>query len=60
LLGRIKTPVQTSIQKYVALAHKINSTYMRDEESGLLESKEEQELASAVESDLKKVQLNCI
>ncbi len=47
--------MQSSIQKYVSITQKLSNDYYRDEENGLLESKEEQELSSMIENDLKKV-----
>jgi hypothetical protein len=47
--------MQTRIQKYSYLAQKINADLCCDEESPLIESKEEQELAVEIEHDLKEV-----
>ena len=46
---------QLKVQKYSALAQKINADFSCDEESPLVESKEEQELAVEIEQDLHEV-----
>ena len=50
--------LQASIQKYSTISQKINADYLCDEENALLESKEEQEMSSIIENDLKKVCLS--
>lgn len=47
--------IQSRVQKYSSLAQRINADLCCDEESPLIESKEEQELAAEIEHDLKEV-----
>ncbi len=48
--------LEATVQKYSSIAQKLSADYLCDEENaGLLESKEEQEIGSIIETDLKKV-----
>ena len=56
---RHPTPRQTKVQKYSSLAQKINANFLCDEENPLIESKEEQELATDIDQDLNAVRRRC-
>lgn len=51
----LEARLETKVQKYSSLAQRINADFLCDEENPLLESKEEQELGSDIESDLNEL-----
>lgn len=51
----LESRLEAKVQKYSTLAQRINADFLCDEENPLLESKEEQELASDIEEDLNEL-----
>eukprot|EP01041_Mallomonas_annulata_P004096 gene4096-8144_t len=55
----LEARLEAKVQKYSSLAQRINADFLCDEENPLMESKEEQELASDIDHDLNELS-DCI
>jgi len=51
----LEARLESKVQKYSSLAQRINADFLCDEENPLMESKEEQELASDIDNDLNEL-----